>query len=72
MKTSNPPVRVRRSKDWCPQEGETVEVRQWGTKIHAGIVEALMPDGSGFWLAADAVQPRIFVHRDYSDIELWS
>jgi hypothetical protein len=30
-----------------------------------------MPDGRGFWLAAEGACPRLFIHLEYDDLEVW-
>ncbi|GAB4097953.1 hypothetical protein GCM10028789_01150 [Sinomonas halotolerans] len=54
-----------------PTRGAAVELRQWGNHLRHGTVEAVLPDGSGFWIAAEGAAPRVFVHRGYEDIEVW-
>jgi hypothetical protein len=41
---------------------EKVEVQMSPAVTRRGIIEAVMKDKSGFWLAADGVEPRVFVH----------
>jgi hypothetical protein len=60
-----------RSGEWAPRQGDRVEIRRRGVTLRRGAVEAVMPDHSGFWIAADGIEPRSFVHLDYSDIEVW-
>lgn len=50
------------SSGWLPTPGQWVEVRQPGCEVRRGVIEAVMKDNSGFWLAADGVEPRVFVH----------
>lgn len=49
---------------WAPKPGERVEVRRPGRDVRQGVIEAVMKDNSGFWLAADGVEPRMFVLLD--------
>lgn len=46
---------------WQPSPGEHVEVRKFGSVTRRGVVELVMYDHSGLWLAADGVEPRVFV-----------
>lgn len=43
-----------------PSKGDQVLVRR-PNYVRNGIVEAVMYDKSGFWLAADGAEPRVFV-----------
>lgn len=45
---------------WEPTAGQFVEVRRPGHNVRRGVIEAVIRDGSGFWLAADGVEPRAF------------
>lgn len=49
------------SPGWMPMPSELVEVRRLGHKVRRGVIETVMKDKSGFWLAADGVEPRLFV-----------
>lgn len=57
---------------WLPNPGDIVELRRWGITLRRGTVEAVMPDRSGFWLAARGVDERAFIHHAYDDLEIWS
>jgi hypothetical protein len=60
-------IPVRNPKEltrWKPAPGEHVELRRPGSDVRRGVIEAVMRDNSGFWLAADGVEPRVFVSRD--------
>jgi hypothetical protein len=57
---------------WPPLKGDRIEIRQRGLMLRRGSVETVMPDCSGFWLAADGVETRYFVHFDYTDLEVWA
>lgn len=46
---------------YLPSEGDTVRLIEAGRPYRTGIVEAVMPDGSGFWLSADGAYTRIFI-----------
>lgn len=39
--------------DWSLLPGQSVEIRRIGRLVRAGFVDAVMPDGSMLWLAAD-------------------
>jgi hypothetical protein len=54
----------RSNQNWFPAPGDHVEVRRNGSTLRLGTVEIVMHDDSGFWLAADGVEPRVFVHID--------
>lgn len=43
---------------WEELTGALVEVRQSGTIVRTGIVDAAMPDGSAIWITSDSNQPR--------------
>ncbi len=49
------------SPGWMPKPSELVEVRRLGYGVRRGVIETVMKDNSGFWLAADGVEPRLFV-----------
>ena len=55
---------------WQPRTGDTVELRQRGRTFRIGQVEVVMPDGSGFWLAADGADPRLYVPAG-GEPEIW-
>ncbi|MCH6472390.1 hydroxypyruvate isomerase family protein [Sinomonas terrae] len=59
-----------RNRAHCPEAGAAVELCRGGFLVRRGIVETVMPDRSGFWLAAEGVEPRAFVHLDYQDVEI--
>jgi hypothetical protein len=46
---------------WQALAGELVEVRVSGHLYRRGVVDDVMPDASGFWLAADGVLMREFI-----------
>jgi hypothetical protein len=64
------PFEFRLSGDWQCQPGEIVEVRRAGVVARRGLVEAVMPDGSGFWLAANGIDQRLYFHKEIG-LELW-
>ncbi|UZX03006.1 hypothetical protein F8G81_10665 [Arthrobacter sp. CDRTa11] len=49
------------SSRWMPNPSELVEVRRLGCEVRRGVIETVMEDNSGFWLAANGVDPRLFV-----------
>jgi hypothetical protein len=46
---------------WALAPGENIEVRTPRTGTRRGVIETVMKDNSGFWLAAHGVEPRVFV-----------
>jgi hypothetical protein len=58
---------------WQPEPNDFVELRRRGTLVRTGRVEAIMPDGSGFWLAPHGPDQRRYVHlSDEEDLEIWA
>lgn len=55
---------------WLPVEGERVELRRSGRIVRQGTIETVMYDRSSFWLAADGVDTRIFVHLNDNEVHL--
>lgn len=47
---------------WQSLTGTVVEVRDSGFLYRRGLVEDVMADASGFWLAAEGVAAREFIH----------
>jgi hypothetical protein len=66
-------LRARRSgaQGWIPVPGAEVEIRQWGRPPRKGIVETVTPDHRGFWLTAVGAWPKLFIHLDCDDMEVW-
>lgn len=64
------PCQFRLSPDWQCQPGDTVEIHNGGNVVRRGIVEAVMSDGSGLWLAANGTDQRAYFHNE-TGIELW-
>lgn len=58
------------SPAWTPEPGDAIELRV-GLTRRQGTVEDVTADGSGFWMAADGVEARLFVHKEYQDVEIW-
>lgn len=50
--------------------GDVVELLLHGRTLRTGAVEAVMPDGTGFWLAADGIDTRLYVHTREDGLEL--
>lgn len=46
---------------WIPAPGAYVEVQELKGRVRRGFIETVTNDKSGFWLAADGVEPRLFV-----------
>lgn len=53
-----------------PTAGDVVELLLHGRTLRTGAVEAVMPDGTGFWLAADGIDTRLYVHTREDGLEL--
>jgi hypothetical protein len=49
---------LHRHTEWALLTNALVEVRHHGATIRAGVVDAVMPDSSMVWVAADATHPR--------------
>lgn len=47
-----------RHTEWVLLTNALVEIRHHGATIRTGVVEAVMPDSSMVWIAADAAHPR--------------
>ncbi len=56
---------------WKPAPGKQVELRTPGCGKRRGVIEAVMKDHSGFWLAADGAEPRVFVFLDGNEQSIW-
>lgn len=48
---------------WQRTVGQLVEIRRDGTSLRSGVVEAVMPDDSILWIAADGINPRQMVEK---------
>jgi hypothetical protein len=51
-------VSLHLQPDWHRSVGQYVEVRLHGRPVRTGIVEAVMPDCSALWMAADGADGR--------------
>lgn len=51
--------------------GSVVEVRRLKTRVRQGIVETVMPDGSGFWIEPLGLEPRMFVDTNDDTMVVW-
>lgn len=56
---------------WQALAGEVVEVRLGGQLYRTGVVDDVMPDRSGLWLARDGFLPRKFIDAA-SGFEVWT
>ncbi|MDR6688643.1 hypothetical protein J2Y41_004238 [Arthrobacter sp. 1088] len=54
---------ARNNKKWKTVIGEKVEVWLEGEMYRHGLVDDVMPDGSGLWLASEGP-----FHREYVDV----
>ncbi|AMM30794.1 hypothetical protein SA2016_0089 [Sinomonas atrocyanea] len=70
--TSPPQPARRRHCHWTPNAGDRIELRTGGTTIHAGRVETVMPDQSGFWIAPDGVNQRRYILIGDDSFEIWA
>ena len=58
------------ASEWHRLDGVPVEIRQRGALVRAGTVEAVMPDSSMIWVAADGPYGReLFLAAD--NYEVW-
>lgn len=64
------PCQLRLAADWVCRIDEMVEIRNGDEVIRRGIVEAVMADGSGLWLAANGTDHRAYFHKEIG-VELW-
>ncbi|GLU61526.1 hypothetical protein Pure05_40500 [Paenarthrobacter ureafaciens] len=62
--------RFRLSADWQCQIDDFVEIRNSRNVVRGGVVEAVMPDGSGLWLEANGTDHRAYFHKE-TGLELW-
>lgn len=62
---SQQPVRALK---WVPSAGDPVELRQDGTTVRTGFAESIMPDGTGFWIAAQGPDLRMYIPLDDSGL----
>lgn len=51
--------------------GSVVEVRRLNARIRQGIVETVMPDGSGFWIEPLGPDPRMFIDSNDETMVVW-
>ncbi|MFC9354921.1 hypothetical protein [Arthrobacter sp. NPDC057013] len=64
--------KARNGSSWKLAAGEYVEVTAPGIGTRRGTIEAVMRDKSGFWLAADGVEPRVFVPLEEKELRIRS
>ena len=55
----------RRIDDWCTLSGAHVEIRQQGTTVGSGIVDAVTDDGRILWVVSPVVGRRLFDKADF-------
>lgn len=60
-----------RTDQWQSLVGEIVEVRFDAEIYRKGLVDAVMPDASGLWIALEGVAQREFIDSA-SGYEVWS
>jgi hypothetical protein len=51
--------------------GSVVEIRRLKTRVRQGIVETVMPDGSGFGIEPHGLEPRMFVDTNDETVVVW-
>jgi hypothetical protein len=57
--------------EWQSLRGEIVEVRRGFILYRCGVVDDVMPDASGVWLASDGIHSREFIDKA-SGFSIWS
>ena len=50
-------------EDWVPLLGQEISIVLRGHEVRNGVVDAVMPDGSILWIAAEATTPRAMFER---------
>lgn len=58
-------VSHRRIDDWCTLNGAHVEIRQQGTIVGSGIVDAVTEDGRILWLYSPVEGRRLYEKADF-------
>ena len=58
----------RRIDDWCTLSGAHVEIRQQGTIVGSGIVDAVTDDGRILWLHSRVEGRRLFEKADFYQV----
>lgn len=61
---------LRRIRDWTLLPGASVEIRQQGTAVCSGYVDAVTDDGKILWLSAPAQDRRLFEKTEF--YEAWA
>ena len=69
--TATSSIKLYRSSDWDRLTGRFVEVRLGDQLYRQGIVDTVMPNGSGLWIAADAAHSRRYIGKSEGYV-LWS
>jgi hypothetical protein len=49
---------------WPALAGGRVEIRRYGTVVHTGVVELVMPDSSALWLETDPMHDRRYFSKN--------
>jgi hypothetical protein len=62
---------LRRTDNGQSLTGEIVHVHRGGKLYRKGLVDAVMPDASGLWIALDGVAQREFLDAA-SGFEIWT
>lgn len=60
----------KRKREWRGLIGNVVEVHLDGQVYRRGLVDDVMPDSSGLWIALDANSPREYLDAA-SGFEVW-
>lgn len=60
----------RRIKDWTLLAGARVEIRQQGTSVCTGYVDAVTDDGKILWVSSPAQNRRLFEKAEF--YEAWA
>lgn len=64
-------ARMHRTDQWQSLRGEIVLVRLYGAVYRKGLVDDVMPDASGLWLAPEGAFERKFIDSA-SGFEVWT
>ncbi|MGZ3471954.1 MAG: hypothetical protein ACXVA6_18445 [Isosphaeraceae bacterium] len=72
METAYEQIRepLARCQSWEPAIADVVELSRHGRTIRIGVVESVLPDGKGFWLAAHGLDTRVYVPNDEAGLEI--
>lgn len=61
---------MRRIKDWTLLPGASVEIRQQGTRVCNGYVDAVTDDGEILWVRSPSQNRRLFEKAEF--YEAWA